>query len=262
MLDRLRTAFGEPLGRVVDGDGERVVYAFPSVEALGRVTEAELRALGCGYRARFIRESAISIAARGGDAYLAFLRTQPREAVQTALLDLIGVGRKVADCVALFALDKASAVPVDTHVWTIACRDYDATLVDAKSLTPRVYERVGDLFRARFSEHAGWAHSLLFTAELPAFRSLLPEAIIAEMASFREFEREEKSVKRAAARDRKLARDAAAVPETTEAAHTDATSNHKKRAAAAATVVAAVPPVAPAEAAPTLRKRATRSHPK
>ena len=33
-----------------------------------------------------------------------------------------GVGRKVADCVALFSLDKHDVVPVDTHVWDIACR--------------------------------------------------------------------------------------------------------------------------------------------
>ncbi|CAN0407425.1 unnamed protein product, partial [Discosporangium mesarthrocarpum] len=77
---------------------------------------------------------------------------------------------KVADCVALFSLDQSSAIPVDVHVWRIACRDYDPTLKDCKSLTPGVYERVGDLFRERFGEHAGWAHSLLFAAELPAFQ--------------------------------------------------------------------------------------------
>jgi 3-methyladenine DNA glycosylase/8-oxoguanine DNA glycosylase len=51
---------------------------------------------------------------------------------QESLLRLRGVGRKVADCVALFSLDQAGAVPVDTHVWRIACRDYDASLKNAK----------------------------------------------------------------------------------------------------------------------------------
>lgn len=36
-----------------------------------------------------------------------------------------------------------------------------------RSLTPIVYARVGELFRTRFGPHAGWAHSLLFAAELP-----------------------------------------------------------------------------------------------
>jgi N-glycosylase/DNA lyase len=38
----------------------------------------------------------------------------------------IGVGRKVADCVALFSLDQLGVVPVDTHVLQIAARDYRA----------------------------------------------------------------------------------------------------------------------------------------
>ena len=68
-----------------------------------------------------------------------------RLAVQTALLDIPGVGRKVADCVALFSLDQRAAIPVDTHVWSIATRDYlqhAPHLREAKSLTPTVYEQV------------------------------------------------------------------------------------------------------------------------
>jgi len=34
------------------------------------------------------------------------LRSQSREDVQKALLEMYGIGRKVADCVALFSLDK------------------------------------------------------------------------------------------------------------------------------------------------------------
>lgn len=33
------------------------------------------------------------------------------------LIELMGVGNKVADCIALFSLDKADCVPVDTHVF-------------------------------------------------------------------------------------------------------------------------------------------------
>ena len=55
------------------------------------------------------------------------------------------MGPKVADCVALFSLDQSACIPVDTHVWRIARRDYDATLEDVASITPSVYERVGDL---------------------------------------------------------------------------------------------------------------------
>jgi len=47
-------------------------------------------------------------------------------------------GSQVADCAALFSLDRSDIIPVDTHVWRIACRDLDPALTDAKSLTPAV----------------------------------------------------------------------------------------------------------------------------
>eukprot|EP01042_Synura_sphagnicola_P015920 gene15920-20164_t len=128
----------------------------------------------------------------GGEQWLHSLRLKSREEVQNELLKLPGVGRKVADCVALFSLDKCDAIPVDTHVWDIACRDYDRSLASAKSLTPTVYNAVGDLFRARFGAKAGWAHSLLFAAELPEFRSTLPEDIQNKMKRYNEDRRSAK----------------------------------------------------------------------
>ena len=58
------------------------------------------------------------------------------------------MGRKVADCVALFSLDRHDVVPVDTHMWDVAVR-ISPGLRAAKSLTPTVYDSVGDVFRDR-----------------------------------------------------------------------------------------------------------------
>jgi len=65
-------------------------------------------------------------------------------------------------------------------------------LLDVKSLTPKVHDRVMDLFVGRYGSHAGWAHSLLFAAELPRFADRLPQELLDEMQLFRE---EEKRVK-------------------------------------------------------------------
>jgi len=95
--------------------------------------------------------------------------------------------------VGLFSLDQIEAVPVDVHVGRIASRDYDPTVLgQSKSLTPTIYKKVGDLFRDRF-EYAGWAHSLLFVAELPSFRNVLPGDIVVEMNNFREAEQSRKA---------------------------------------------------------------------
>ena len=158
-----------------------------------------MRALGIGYRASYIKQSAELLVKLGGKDWLTSLRSESRLSVQSQLMQLQGVGRKVADCVALFSLDQSAALPVDTHVWDIAVRDYDPTLASRKSLTPAVYEAVGDLFRSRFGSYAGWAHSLLFAAELPQFRSMLPADAREEMERYekvrRELSKEKKRVK-------------------------------------------------------------------
>jgi len=121
-------------------------FAFPTVEALADASEAALRGLGLGYRAKFVIGTARAVRDNGGVGWLLGLRERPSAEVTTSLLSLLGVGPKVADCVALFSLDQHAAIPVDTHVWAIACRDMDPSLKDAKSLTPAVYARVTKLF--------------------------------------------------------------------------------------------------------------------
>ena len=194
MLAALRAKYGveivlgpearEALGAGVHG---RRFFVFPTVDALCAATEAELRALGFGYRAKYISSTAQLLRQRGGASYLAGLRLQPRAAVEKSLEDFAGVGPKVSSCIALFACDSLDAIPVDTHVWQIALRDYPAAaakegldLSAVKSLTPRVYKQVGDLFRRSFGALAGWAHCILFLAELPEFKRRLAEAGLSE----------------------------------------------------------------------------------
>jgi len=51
---------------------------------------------------------------------------------------------QVADCVCLMSLDKAEAVPVDTHVWQIARRDYSvAPGNNQKSITDKLHRDLG-----------------------------------------------------------------------------------------------------------------------
>jgi len=65
------------------------------------------------------------------------------------------------------------AVPVDTHVWQIAQRDYKFGKGKHKSLTKATYDAVGDHFRQLWGKEAGWAHSVLFAADLKTFSERL-----------------------------------------------------------------------------------------
>mmetsp|Transcript_18885 Transcript_18885/g.28717 ORF Transcript_18885/g.28717 Transcript_18885/m.28717 type:complete len:210 (-) Transcript_18885:1875-2504(-) len=200
MVTALRENYGEPL-ITIPGDETTTFYSFPSLDELeAKATEADLRNCGMGYRAKYLMATMKTLKSLGGESYLYTLRDSedPNE-VQEKLQVFTGVGRKVADCVALFSLKQADAIPVDTHVWNIGRRDYDNEGIwkDTKSLTPTVYRQVGDMFRATFSPKAGWAHSLLFVAELPSFRSILPSNIVKEMDEFRDLERSKKEARKA-----------------------------------------------------------------
>ena len=65
-------------------------------------------------------------------------------------------------------------------VWQIAQRDYKFGKGKHRSLTKATYDAVGDHFRSLWGPEAGWAHSVLFTADLRAFSERLKVKIKTE----------------------------------------------------------------------------------
>lgn len=63
----------------------------------------------------------------------------------------------------------SEAVPVDTHVWQIAQRDYRFGKSKTKTFSKAMYHSIGDHFRQIWGPQAGWAQSVLFTANLKSF---------------------------------------------------------------------------------------------
>jgi N-glycosylase/DNA lyase len=128
-------------------------FAFPSPVQLARATEPGLRACRMGFRAPYLRATARLIA----DAQFDLVRVQglPLEAARSELMQLPGVGRKIADCVLLFAYGFQSAFPVD--VWVMkALRQlyFPRRRVTAR----RLYRFAADHFGPR----AGYAQQYLF----------------------------------------------------------------------------------------------------
>ena len=102
----------------------------------------------------------------GGKKYLLELRSKPYAEAREALLKLSGIGPKVADCILLMSLDKTDAIPVDTHMFQIAAKSYLPHLKGCKTVTDKVYSEIGNHFRSLYGDYAGWAHSVLFSADL------------------------------------------------------------------------------------------------
>lgn len=170
MVERLCNTLGTPLCKLDDTH----YHDFPPLQALAdSKVEACLHDLGFGYRARFLQQSAHLIMNSHSPDWLYTLRSAPYLQARDALRTLPGVGLKVSDCVCLMSLDKSEAVPVDTHVWQIAKRDYNCAAGHGqKTLTDKVYNEIGDFFRKLWGCYAGWAHSVLFCADLKKFQNL------------------------------------------------------------------------------------------
>jgi N-glycosylase/DNA lyase len=108
------------------------------------------------------------------------------KAAHETLLELSGVGPKVSDCVCLMGLGWWESVPVDTHVWQIAQRDYNfGKGTKTKTFNKTMYDAVGDHFRKIWGPQAGWAQSVLFTANLKSFaeQASSKKAVVKEEAS-------------------------------------------------------------------------------
>lgn len=128
IVERLCQSFGEPL----ELEGERF-YAFPPPEVLARLELSELSVLRAGYRAEFIQSAARAVA--DGELVLSELIDCDGELARRRLMELRGVGAKVANCVVLFGLYHMEAFPIDVWIRR-ALREHFPPDFDPSSLGP------------------------------------------------------------------------------------------------------------------------------
>jgi N-glycosylase/DNA lyase len=133
--------------------GEPAAYAFPTAERLAGLTEAELRACRMGFRAPYLRAAARAVTE--GRCDLAELGRLELDAARARLLVLPGVGRKIADCVLLFAYGFPTAFPLD--VWVL--RALRELYFRGKRPTAA---RLQSFAATHFGPHAGYAQQYLF----------------------------------------------------------------------------------------------------
>lgn len=138
--------------------GDRIipgVNALPTWARLAEVEEIDLRKLKFGYRAKYVTATARRLA-REPD-FLSTVEAAPYGEARSLLMELPGVGGKVADCALLFGAGKLEAFPVDTWI--------------AKALTARYglqdwkLDQLVAFGRIHFGRYAGLAQQFLFSAE-------------------------------------------------------------------------------------------------
>ena len=127
----------------------------PTWPELAAIPEKDLRACLLGFRARYISETAKFLARHPG--WLDETEALPYAAAKARLMELPGVGEKVADCVLLFGAGKLDAFPVDTWVLKSLARRY--------GLDGWNPAQVAHFGRTHFGPLAGLAQQYLFAWE-------------------------------------------------------------------------------------------------
>ncbi len=118
-VERLSASFGRPIGET----GE---FAFPTAAELAQADEEALAACGLGYRVPYVRSAAELVA--DGRLKLTELAALDTQTLIEALMELKGVGIKVASCVALFGYYRIDTVPVDVWMKRVIDKVYNGAL--------------------------------------------------------------------------------------------------------------------------------------
>lgn len=122
-------------------------YTFPKPEVLADADLDDIRACRVAYRAKYIKRTAELVAS--SEASLDALPHLSTPLAREQLMRLPGVGRKVADCVLLFALNRFEVFPVDVWIQRIMQYFY----FDGK---PTKLKDILEYAEENFREHAGY----------------------------------------------------------------------------------------------------------
>jgi N-glycosylase/DNA lyase len=88
--------------------GNTVSYGFPRPQSIQN--DFQLGEVGAGFRTSFLVKANQSVDEKG----LLYLKELPFKEARQTLMELPGVGRKIADCVLLYSLEFLEAFPIDT----------------------------------------------------------------------------------------------------------------------------------------------------
>jgi len=156
-INHLARTFGKP----VESCGE-TLFGFPEPEALATSCAKALSQCKMGYRGRYVKKTAQSIA--DPEEWGGQIGNLAYEPARKELMRLSGVGPKAADCILLFAFQKYEAFPVDVWIRRIMRDHYLPAQNREGSLTTSEYDRIRTFARNYFGEFCGYAQEYLFAS--------------------------------------------------------------------------------------------------
>ena len=150
-IKRIRGIMGRMIGEFGEDRGK--YHAFPTPEAIASADLGAIRACGTGFRDRYIKSVAEEFAFSFDKKKLYGMGYGDAKA---ALMELDGIGDKVADCILLFGYNKLEAFPIDTWVKRIMERVY---FKGRKTSIRKLHEFAAERWPGRYQ---GYAQQYIF----------------------------------------------------------------------------------------------------
>lgn len=116
-------------------------FAFPTLEQFKNITVEQYVEAGLGYRAEQLHFTIQKLTKQD----LKNFKYLSLDEKFKFLLSLKGVGKKVADCILLFAMGEMSCFPVDTWINKIYNQLTNSTVTDRKMISKILTDKYGDL---------------------------------------------------------------------------------------------------------------------
>lgn len=159
----IRTSFGEKY-TLPNGI---IFHLFPSPRTLAKAPVARLEDCQAGYRAEYI--VSVSRMIVNGSLDLDRFKQTSYEDAKNELMELRGIGPKVADCFLLYGLGQTRAAPVDIWIHRIVPKVYFGGAKMTK-------DEVGKFLRNKYREWAGLAQLYLYHYGRMRSKTLFPAA--------------------------------------------------------------------------------------
>ena len=144
MVDSVAAAYGPHIAPGVHG--------FPSRRRLAKASIGQLANIGLGYRAKYVHRVCDEI----DEDAIRSMDDRPYEALRTDLIELPGVGEKVADCVSLFGFGRLESFPIDVWIERALRRLYRQK---------GSYSKLRHFAAGRFGQYAGYAQEYIYHNE-------------------------------------------------------------------------------------------------
>lgn len=116
-------------------------FAFPTLDELKRATVLDYKNAGLGYRA----EQMFETISRLTNKDIERLKSMDETEQFKFLIDLKGVGEKVANCIMLFGIGRKDVFPVDTWINKVYNRLTNTQTTNRKLITRELTNRYGNL---------------------------------------------------------------------------------------------------------------------